>query len=117
MYPRRVLCTREECWDFVANSRSRGAHYFTFATLRRVEDGVASYREEEYGQASIDGVLLIHFLFNRAGEGEREPVEGEQAPPRRLAGLFHPAVPPAALCSSVLSAGWVSRRFDHCSER
>jgi hypothetical protein len=54
-YPRRVLCTREDCWNFVENSRYRRAHYFPFETMRRVEDGVASYnRGSEYlNSASI----------------------------------------------------------------
>ena len=74
-YPRRPLCTREDRWNFVANNLYRGAHYFPFATLRRVEDGVASYnREEEYGQVSIDGVLLIRRVMERNREDQQNPV-------------------------------------------
>jgi hypothetical protein len=84
-YPRRVLCTREDCWDFIANSRYRGAHYFPFDTLRRVEDGVASYnREQEYGQVSIDGVLLLRRVMEYNREDAQNPVI-------RLAELFQPA--------------------------
>jgi len=63
-YPRHALCTREQCWSFIANSRYRGAHYFPFETVRRVEDGVASYnRTQEYGQISSDGVLFMRCLL------------------------------------------------------
>jgi hypothetical protein len=49
----------------MADSRYRGAHYFPIATVRRVEDGIASYnRAQEYGQVSRDGVLFMRCLLH-----------------------------------------------------
>ncbi len=73
-YPRHALCTREECWNFVTNSPYRGGRYFPLATVRRVEDGVASYnRAQEYGQVSKDGVLFMRCLL-RVQEVEQHSV-------------------------------------------
>ncbi|MFI5116759.1 MAG: helix-turn-helix domain-containing protein [Terriglobales bacterium] len=59
MYPRRPLCTRDATWDFMSTQMFRRGRFFPLETLRRVEDGVASFRaNEEYGQLNTFGVLL-----------------------------------------------------------
>jgi hypothetical protein len=74
-YPRHALCTRDDCWNFMANSRYRGGHYFPVATVRRVEDGIASYnRTEEYGQVSRDGVLFIRRMLHVHEDEAQRPV-------------------------------------------
>lgn len=82
-YPRHALCTRENCWDFISDTRFRGAHYFPFNAARRVEDGVASFDlGQEYGQVSMDGVLLVRRVMTLNREGPDNIL--------RLAELFHP---------------------------
>lgn len=88
-YPRHSLCSREEAWDFIAQSPYRGAHYFRWETLRRVEDGVACYndRDQEYGQVNIDGLLLIRRVMRHNRGEQQQPIE-----PVLLAGeLLHPS--------------------------
>lgn len=59
LYPRRALCTRDAIWDFLSGQRYRGAHFFPFETLRRVEDGAASFhRNEQYGELSTVGMIV-----------------------------------------------------------
>jgi hypothetical protein len=78
-YPRRALCSREDCWNFVANTVYRGGHYFPFDTICRVEDGVASFnRQREYGQISVDGMIFV-----------RRPLEPELGS-IRVAEVFQP---------------------------
>jgi Schlafen, AlbA_2 len=75
LYPRRALCTREDCWDFVANALYRGGRYFPYDTVRRVEDGVASFQAEtEYGQVSMDGVLFVRRVLQLNTEGAEDNV-------------------------------------------
>jgi hypothetical protein len=64
LYPRRALCTRDATWDFLSGQRYRGAHLFPFETLRRVEDGTASFhRNEQYGEVSTVGMILGRHLM------------------------------------------------------
>jgi len=59
LYPRRALCTRDVTWDFLSAERYRGGRFFPFETLRRVEDGTASFRlNEQYGELNTFGVTL-----------------------------------------------------------
>jgi hypothetical protein len=74
-YPRRALSTRSNCWDFIANSRYQGAHYFPFHTVRRVDDGIASYNgNNEYGQLNIDGLLFLRRVMELTREDPQNPV-------------------------------------------
>lgn len=59
LYPRRALCARDATWDFLSAERYRGGRFFPFETLRRVEDGTASFRlNEQYGELNTFGVIL-----------------------------------------------------------
>jgi hypothetical protein len=85
-YPRRALCTNETVWAFLSGVRYRAARYFPFQTLRRVEDGVASFnRENEYSQVSTSGLLLTRRAMQRYRE--------EQGPEViKAADVLHPLV-------------------------
>jgi hypothetical protein len=63
VYPRRALCTRDATWDFFASQRYRGAHFFPSETLRRIEDGTASFHRSEYGELSTVGSILGRHLM------------------------------------------------------
>jgi Putative DNA-binding domain len=59
LYPRRSLSTRDATWDFLSTESYRGGRFFPFETLRRVEDGTASFRlNEQYGELNTFGVIL-----------------------------------------------------------
>jgi len=59
LYPRRALCTRDATWDFLSAERYRGGRFFPFESLRRVEDGTASFRlNEQYGELNTVGAIL-----------------------------------------------------------
>ena len=59
LYPRRPLCTRDTTWDFLSSQLYRGGRFFPFTTLRRVEDGTASFDpNEQYGQLNTFGLAL-----------------------------------------------------------
>jgi len=73
-YPRRALCTNDEVWAFLSGARYRGAHYFPIQTLRRIEDGVASFnRNHEYSQVSAFGLLLTRRVMTAHRQAEGEP--------------------------------------------
>jgi len=76
-YPRRPLCTRDATWDFFSGQRYRNAHFFPFTTVRRVEDGTASFdRNEQYGELSTVGMILGRQIMNPGEEQQfliREP--------------------------------------------
>jgi hypothetical protein len=89
-YPRRALCANDTIWTFLSNALYRGGRYFPFQTLRRVEDGVASFnREEEYSQASSFGLMLTKrtMQLHREGQGPEFIVVGDVLRP--LVKLFH----------------------------
>jgi hypothetical protein len=69
LYPRRPLCTRDVTWEFLSTQTYRGVHFFTFDTLRRVEDGSASFGPVEYGQLNTFGVGLGRKLLQARGDG------------------------------------------------
>jgi len=74
-YPRHAICTRDALWNFLWQSMFRGAAYFPHQTLRRVEDGVASYnRNQEYGQVSVDGILLLRREMRVDHDENQRPV-------------------------------------------
>ncbi len=84
LYPRRVLCTNDEVWAFLRDNRYRGAHYFPFQTLRRVDDGVASFnRNQQYSQISAFGLLFTRrVMIVRHQEGEADAL--------LVGDVFHP---------------------------
>ncbi len=85
LYPRRPLSPHEAVRDFLARERYRGAHYFPSASLRRVEDGVASFnRAGEYSQVSAYGFLFTKRLM------QPQPVEQGGAPVIAIREVFHP---------------------------
>lgn len=68
-YPRRPLCTRDTTWDFFSTQTYRGGRFFSFNTLRRVEDGTASFDPNEYGMLNTYGVLLARKVMRVDNEG------------------------------------------------
>jgi Schlafen, AlbA_2 len=63
-YPRRPLCAPDDVWTFLDATQYRGARFFPGGTLRRIEDGVASYdRATEYSQISSYGLLLTRRIL------------------------------------------------------
>jgi hypothetical protein len=68
MYPRHPLCTRDATWDFLTTQGYRGTRFFPFETLRRVEDGSASFRGNElYGELNTFGMVFGRQIM-RPGE-------------------------------------------------
>ena len=71
LYPRHPLCTRGETWDFLSTQRYRGARFFPFETLRRVEDGTASFSvNEQYGELNTFGMVLGRQVMRPGQEGQ-----------------------------------------------
>jgi hypothetical protein len=83
-YPGRALCANHTIWTFLSGARYRAGRYFPFQTLRRVDDGVASFdREENYSQVSTFGLLFTKRTMRLHHE--------EQGPEVILVGeVFHP---------------------------
>lgn len=74
-YPRRTLCTRDQVWEFLSNETYRGGRYFPHATMRRIDDGVASYdRTNQYGHVSSDGILFLRTVMRVTNDEERQPI-------------------------------------------
>lgn len=85
-YPRRVLCANDMVWTFLSRTGYRRGHYFPLHTLRRIEDGVASFnRGEEYSQVSTYGLLFTKQIMELHGEGQGPQVI-------LLRDIFHPLV-------------------------
>lgn len=72
LYPRRALCTNDDVWAFLDDTRYRAGRYFPFQTLRRIEDGVASFnRNQEYSQVSTFGLLFTKQLMQLQQQEEQ----------------------------------------------
>jgi hypothetical protein len=70
-FPRHPLCTRDATWDFLSDQRYRGAHFFPFVTLRRIEDGTASFAaNEHYGELNTFGMVLGRQLMQPGRDGQ-----------------------------------------------
>jgi hypothetical protein len=71
LYPRRPLCTRDTTWDFLSTQPYRSGRFFPFNTLRRVEDGTASFDlNKQYGQLNVFGAILGREVMRHTREGD-----------------------------------------------
>jgi hypothetical protein len=80
-FPRNALCSAQEVWEFLRNTRYRGGSFFPRDTIRRVPDGAAGYIprgvpvvSEEYGEINKYGLLFARKQFGvTLLRGQRAP--------------------------------------------
>jgi hypothetical protein len=89
-FPRSALCTSEEVYDFVQNTRYRGVQFIHPNYLHRVPDGVAGQIPERAGtSAAYEEINRFGLLFART-RFRKVPWDGQQDQPVLLYGdLFH----------------------------
>ena len=74
-YPQRVLCAPNDIWTFLGMPAYRGARYFPTQTMRRIENGVASYnRQEEYSEINSVGLLFTRRKMAVDRDDDNKPV-------------------------------------------
>jgi Schlafen, AlbA_2 len=76
-FPRSALCSSQELYDFVQNTRYRGGHFIDVNNLHRVPDGVAGQIPERaptsaaYEEINRFGLLFARTLFRRVPWGDQ----------------------------------------------
>jgi hypothetical protein len=82
-FPRPALCSSDEVYDFVRNTRYRGGHFIDVNNLHRVPDGVAGQIPERaaagaaYEEVNRFGLLFARTRFHKVpwgGQQDGEPV-------------------------------------------
>jgi Schlafen, AlbA_2 len=90
-FPRSALCSSDEVYDFVRNTRYRGVNYIDVNSLHRVPDGVAGQIPERpataaaYEEINRFGLLFARTQFHKVPWGGQQ--DGE--PVLYYANLFH----------------------------
>jgi len=89
-FPRSALCSSEEVYDFVQNTRYRGGSFIDRNCQYRVPDGVAGQIPERAGtSAAYEEINRFGLLFART-RFRKVPWDGQQDQPVLLYGdLFH----------------------------
>jgi Putative DNA-binding domain len=70
VFPKNPLCSVMDCWNFLYNTPYRGGRFFPRATLRRIENGAASFGNGESGEVNNHGLVLGRKIIESAARGE-----------------------------------------------
>ena len=66
VFPKGPLCAITDCWNFLYNTPYRGGRFFPRATLRRIENGAASFGNGESGEVNNHGLVLGRKIIESA---------------------------------------------------